>query len=87
MLLRLYFHFSESAKNHGKSWKKEERGAEKILEKKQNALEADASRCFKIDVLFAVAGASTVAANAPAATTSQNGSKPEHNNAFYLFYK
>ena len=52
--------------------KKKKGGAEKIRDKRQKSLQAEASGCFKIDRLFAVASASTVAASAPdvpAATT------------------
>ena len=52
--------------------KKKKGGAEKIRDKRQKSIQAEASGCFKIDRLFAVASASTVAASAPdvpAATT------------------
>jgi hypothetical protein len=65
--------------------KKKKGGAEKIRDKRQKSLQAEASGCFKIDRLFAVASASTVAASAPdvpAATTGENATSTDETEDF-----
>ena len=57
----------------------------KIRDKRQKSLQAEASGCFKIDRLFAVASASTVAASAPdvpAATTGENATSTDETEDF-----